>query len=197
MTLNKVNYKVLLKPILTSAIITLAIFIAIATLLFFYNRSVYYKNIEQQQRIETQAIESILAEYINTLKNDTLILANSHLVSEYSTTPNKTTSAQLFEAIQHIMLRKKYYYQFRLLNLSGKEIFRINYKDDKVHLVDNDRLQDKSKRYYFKEAKALKKDQVSISNYDYNIENGKLEYPARPTLRLIQRNWGRCTLMYL
>ncbi len=86
--------------------------------------------------------------------------------------------------MKSVLERRRYYHQFRILDLAGHEIFRINYENGEADLVPDDQLQDKSRRYYYKEATTLEKGQVMVSNYDYNIENEKIERPLRPSLRI-------------
>jgi len=74
--------------------------------------------------------------------------------------------------------------QIRLLNLNGKEIVRINMVKGQAVTVPEDQLQDKSKRYYYQAMKKLGKNQLYASDLDLNIENGEIELPYKPTIRL-------------
>ena len=76
------------------------------------------------------------------------------------------------------------YDQLRLLDTTGHEMLRIN--ADKTHswAVPKDQLQDKSDRYYFKNAITMPPDQIYTSPLDLNVEHGKLEVPHKPMLRI-------------
>lgn len=74
------------------------------------------------------------------------------------------------------------YYQFRLIDLSGKEVYRLNRRDD-GNIVKSLILQDKANRDYFKETTDLKKDQIYLSPLNLNRENGVLELPFKPMIR--------------
>jgi len=50
--------------------------------------------------------------------------------------------------------KKGIYDQIRFLSADGMEIIRINYNEGQPHIVGQDQLQNKSDRYYFKEAMA-------------------------------------------
>jgi diguanylate cyclase len=65
------------------------------------------------------------------------------------------------------------YQQVRFLDLDGMEVVRVD--DNAGHAEITRTLQDKSKRYYFRDAKTLKPQEVSVSPLDLNIENGKIE----------------------
>lgn len=73
--------------------------------------------------------------------------------------------------------------QVRLLDVNGMEVIRVNSPYNNPEIVAKDRLQDKSKRYYFKDTIKLKKGQVYISPFDLNIEKGRVEIPAKPMIR--------------
>ena len=45
-------------------------------------------------------------------------------------------------------------------------------------------LQNKKDRYYFQDTMTLEKGQIFISKLDLNMENGVLEQPIKPMLRL-------------
>ena len=53
-----------------------------------------------------------------------------------------------------------------------------------LFVVDDQHLQDKSKKYYFTAAHSLLMGEVYISRLDLNMENGQIEIPLRPTLRV-------------
>ena len=73
-------------------------------------------------------------------------------------------------------------FQARLLDADGHEMLRIERGTDRAPARAT-RLQNKAKRYYFKQATMLKRGEVFVSELDLNIEDGKLEAPFRPTLR--------------
>jgi len=75
------------------------------------------------------------------------------------------------------------YDQIRIINSNGMETVRINYNSGSPTIVGHDVLQDKKDRYYFRDAVALKPEEVSISKFDLNVERGKIERPPKPTLR--------------
>lgn len=76
------------------------------------------------------------------------------------------------------------YQQIRWIDESGLEKVRIMRDSGDPFIVSQHDLQDKSQRYYFKEANALLSGEIYISKVDLNIEHGKIEYPPRPMLRI-------------
>lgn len=75
-------------------------------------------------------------------------------------------------------------YQVRLLDAKGFERVRVDKGPDGVAIVPATRLQDKSDRYYVREALASPSGAVYVSPLDLNIERGQVEKPERPVIRL-------------
>ncbi|WP_319764135.1 PAS domain S-box protein [Maridesulfovibrio sp.] len=76
------------------------------------------------------------------------------------------------------------YDQIRFLDASGMERVRINRtRDGRVVTVSKEELQNKSKRPYFHRALETAKG-IYISRFDLNIENGEIEQPYNPVIRL-------------
>jgi hypothetical protein len=76
--------------------------------------------------------------------------------------------------------------QLRFIDTNGMERIRIDRHNTnhKIIVISKNKLQNKSDRYYFKEAITKKIDTYWHSAFDLNIENGKIEKPIRPTLRV-------------
>ena len=78
----------------------------------------------------------------------------------------------------------KHFDQARLLSNDGMELVRVNYNNGNPVIVSQDKLQDKSSRYYFKESLKLSSGEIYTSPLDLNIENGKIEQPIKPMIRI-------------
>lgn len=75
--------------------------------------------------------------------------------------------------------------QIRILDLSGREVIRIDRAGNQVSAIPKVRLQDKSGRYYFQAAKGLQSGEIYVSKLDLNVEHGEIEVPWVPTERLL------------
>lgn len=91
-------------------------------------------------------------------------------------------NAHLEKKIGDFVIGMDSYNQFRLIDLSGKEVYRLNRQDD-GKIVKSLALQDKANRDYFKETTNLKKNQIYLSPLNLNRENGVLELPYKPMIR--------------
>lgn len=77
------------------------------------------------------------------------------------------------------------YQQIRLINDKGIEIVRVDrFNDGSFEVVRKEDLQDKSKRYYFNETIEMPPNFVYLSPFDLNIENGQIEIPYKPMIRI-------------
>ena len=78
------------------------------------------------------------------------------------------------------------YDQIRWLNEDGQERVRVNWQGGRAQLVPDALLQNKNDRYYVRDARQLPIGSTYISPLDLNIENGRLETPFKPMLRLVR-----------
>lgn len=94
------------------------------------------------------------------------------------------------ESIDHIkndftfFMEDKRLYKIRLIDLYGNEVVKVYRQGGKLHINSN--IQNKSQRYYFIEAKKLKKNEIYMSELDLSLENGEIVYPVIPTIRLVK-----------
>ncbi|MGE4509241.1 MAG: diguanylate cyclase [Eubacteriaceae bacterium] len=79
--------------------------------------------------------------------------------------------------------RKQIYDQIRFIDINGDEIIRVDFEDGGAILVEDDQLQNKKDRYYFTDTISLDRNQIYISPFDLNMENGLIEEPLKPMLR--------------
>ena len=106
----------------------------------------------------------------------------------------------LLKALEYSFLtlaqRNPQYQQIRWLDRSGLEKVRIMRDQGEPFVVAPQDLQDKSSRYYFKEANALLPGELFTSRIDLNEERGEIELPPRPILRIATpvKGSGRKTL---
>ncbi|MBC8412093.1 PAS domain S-box protein [bacterium] len=76
------------------------------------------------------------------------------------------------------------YDQVRLLDETGMEMVRVNGNNGRAETVPGTLLQDKGRRYYFKDTMALNYGEVFLSPLDLNMEQDLIEQPLKPIIRL-------------
>lgn len=72
--------------------------------------------------------------------------------------------------------------QVRLISATGLELLRINQGGA---VVPEGQLRDQSDAAYFNDGRTLASDEVLISEFSLNVENGEVERPFRPVVRLV------------
>lgn len=92
--------------------------------------------------------------------------------------------AALVSDFSSFVQTSKLHDQLRYLDATGQEVIRINLASDGARLVPAAELQNKRDRYYFNDTIKLNKGQLYISEFDLNIEQGKLDLPHKPMIRL-------------
>ena len=80
--------------------------------------------------------------------------------------------------------QRRIYDQIRYIDANGDEKIRINISEKGGHIVSVKDLQNKKDRYYFTETVKLNDESVYVSPLDLNIEQGKIEIPYKPMIRL-------------
>ena len=133
-------------------------------------------------RLEAQNKEKYLNLYLNNLSNSLKAVAYNPYFLSYVVDKRYIDSAEFL--FLTIMLEHQDYMQLRYLDKKGIENLRYDRKEVAKAPYKIEKLQDKSNRYYFKEASRLKDGEIYTSKIDYNIENGKVQYPIVPVFRV-------------
>lgn len=154
--------------------------------------SLFYYSVVTKERISN---EFILQSQIELTNLNTLIEAEYvdlesqvHFLTQMTNSvlnDNASYLEPLEELFRNFINYHPNNFQIRLLSTSGVELLKvIREENGSIQTVQSSELQDKSKRYYFKELTALDShDIMYCSVVDLNIENGEIEIPYRPTTR--------------
>lgn len=93
-------------------------------------------------------------------------------------------TAGLTDLFARLISYGRAYDKLRWIDETGRERVRVNGVDGQPRGVPADQLQPVGEAYYFKAAMGMKPGQVYVSPLDLNVEQGKVEAPPRPALRL-------------
>ncbi len=164
------------------------IFFLVTSLVFFVIAAFVQKRINEDKTSHAidseamliQAEKSIISGEISKIVND--LEFSAQILLEYGFKDGN------LDIVKNIWVdfsdKKQAYDQIRYIDAQGLEQIRINNNKGEVELVEPKDLQDKSDRYYFIDTMALQKGQIYISRFDLNIENGELELPIKPMIRI-------------
>ncbi len=138
------------------------------------------ESILNMQRELADVEREIISNKINRLVSDVLYTADSFQLNGASGDDYANLKRQWLVFSD----RKKIYDQIRFIDMNGDERVRVNYFDTGAQVVGDAELQSKKDRYYFSDTIKLQKNQVCISPLDLNVENGAVEQPQKPMIRL-------------
>lgn|GEM_PF-3694068 len=140
----------------------------------------------KDSRAVSNGIKLQIKEYIDNVETSIESMQLNRLFIKYLQSPNKTNKMIVDEVFMNTMKNNKNFFQFRFIDKKGLEKIRVDRKrnTNNVFIVEESKLQDKSKRYYFSETVDNKKGLYWHSSLDLNIENKKIEKPIRPTFRV-------------
>lgn len=141
--------------------------------------------INSEQRL-AQVENSIISNKITSLVSDLLYVSDSLKLNEAADNDYANIEKQWLAFSN----RKKIYDQIRFIDTEGNEVIRVNYDENGAYVVDKEDLQNKKDRYYFTNTISLDKNKVYISELDLNTENGTVEQPIKPTIRLSVPYYG-------
>lgn len=88
------------------------------------------------------------------------------------------------EAFLSLVSRNPPYDKVRWIDERGRERLRVNNNGGQPYLVPQDELKDQRDRYYFADTMRLDRGVVYVSPLDLNMENGEMETPYKPMLRV-------------
>ena len=167
----------------------LFVFLACSAILL-VSTTLLQADINKDTRIKTEITEQSLVkaeQFLITYKIDRL---TSDLQFICDSLPEELSQTGDYSHVEELWLAysnsRKIFAQIRLINTSGDEVVRVDHSPDGAYVVPKDQLQNKKDRYYFKSAIALNAGQIYLSNLDLNIENGVIELPINPMIRLAQ-----------
>jgi PAS domain S-box-containing protein len=100
--------------------------------------------------------------------------------------PSPDKRAGLAAAFLSLLLHNPAYDQARWIDQNGRELVRVDKSKggSEPEIVPESRLQDKAGSYYFADSVVLGAGEIFISPLDLNIENGGVESPYKPMLRV-------------
>ena len=158
-------------------------FIAIY-LAFLLLEEVVSERLDNRIASAAEIVQSNVNEQMERIYIDTDFISNSQITRGFISAPSDPAQLEHIRLLfLNIIKTHKIYDQIRLLSATGQELVRVNFNNGTPQVVANAKLQDKSDRYYFTEALDLPSGKVFVSQFDLNIENGKIETPYKPVIR--------------
>lgn len=111
-------------------------------------------------------------------------IAGSHHLRRYLDQNSSSELNELASELLGVARLQTQYDQIRYLDEHGMEIVRVNSNGGYPKLVERAALQDKSGRDYFLALMQLQPGEFYVSEINLNRENGQVELPVKPTVRI-------------
>lgn len=144
------------------------------------------RNLDQEVSLRAKGV----GRFFEQFSTDLLTLAASRTLKDLNVARKQGDQEMIEAAVrrletQYSIFARNYphFYYIRYIALDGRELMRVKRKNGEVFTIPHDRLQDKSRRYYFHAALKLKPGEIYISPMDLNIEYDEIEKPEQPVIR--------------
>lgn len=179
---NSLDTKFRKSILFTLILTTLTMFVFFVLVEKYFLENEFKKQVLNSSSLNIEKKEKQLNKLIENAKKSLVYIKDSEDF-------NKAIKNKNFKKLENIFLTvsqtNNYFTQLRFIDKDGIELIRIERNKDlnSVFIIKKENLQDKSERNYFIESKEKK--EIFISDLDLNIENGKIEFPFRPTIRII------------
>ena len=169
----------------------LAVCVIFAVLLGIIVTSLYVQNRRREWTLRTEQAKhrldvafELISRELDSVRADALFLADQLPVRRF-VQGDVSQLKGIQTEYRSFIRRKQTYDQIRLLDLRGRETVRVNFTREGAVSVLPSELQDKSDRYYFRDAVSLRGGEVLVSDFDLNLEYGQLEDPLKPVIRFV------------
>jgi PAS domain S-box-containing protein len=148
--------------------------------------------------------KEILASELHNGFSDARLLATSSALQNYLDKETGASRQYLTQELYRFSKVRGLYDQARFLDASGMERERVNFNDGFPTTVPPEKLQNKKNRPYFRDTMALGISEIYFSSLGLNREQGRVELPLKPVIRLaapvyddLARKRGVVVLNYL
>ena len=160
------------------------ILLSLFTFLFknFYERDMAKKEIQAVTH-SLNVKQKIVESYVNHIQSQILAINESDIFKLYMQT--KSNENEMVDFFKLIMKSNTDILQMKILNFAGKEIVRVNAKENDFEVVPQEFLQNKIMQEYCKEVKALQMGEIWHSNFDVNKEHGEISRPIYFVMRFV------------
>lgn len=186
-----ISYRHLVRRFVTQvwqALVVAMPLVLIINLIIWGGYRIQKESLQTQWKIQAETILDGAVISLERLRSglyaDLRLLAGNPYLERVLDTADKGSLLALAAEWEVFSSVKRRYEQIRWLDETGKERLRVDLTSNGVRRVDDTQLQDKSLRYYFREAMSLGDGEIYASPIDLNIEYGKVEHPFKPMLRL-------------
>ncbi len=134
-------------------------------------------------------------DFMTLQRNDLAFINNFYAILRYAYWQDLGDTAKMAEwrnvagdTLRNFAESYGYYYKIRFIDRNGREIITVktDHASGKAHLLADSELQDKAGQHYVIQGLKLQRGEVYVSALDLNTEQGQIEKPHVPVVRLAQ-----------
>lgn len=127
---------------------------------------------------------SIINKTVQSIVSDLRYLSGQNELRELLADDTPSLRAWLAQEYAAFLTQKPRYDQVRWIGADGWEKVRVRREGDRIVTFGADHLQNVQERYYFNETMRLAAGQIYVSALELNVDQGRVEEPHKPTLRV-------------
>ena len=147
-------------------------------------RTLFRRHLEAAEELRLQAGARSLVGNVGMIASDVRLIASLPSLAAALDKGDDASLAALTADLVALSASRRVYDQLRWIDESGMERVRVDYVQNRPFVVPGERLQNKAQRYYFTGTMRLAPGEIFVSPFDLNVEQGRVETPIKPTLRL-------------
>ncbi|PCM44197.1 diguanylate cyclase domain-containing protein [Marinobacter sp. ANT_B65] len=173
-----------IKPALIAGLLCVFVFTVIVYSALSYQAGRQVADIKTAELAKAKLTSGLLEQIFDYTANDLLAISKLPATEQFNrqrTEPEKQWLQQVFRAQ---LEQKPIYSQLRFLDSAGMELVRLENSFGRSVTKRDSALQPKGDRYYFINTWGLPENEVYVSPLDLNVENGKVDIPYLPMIRL-------------
>ena len=142
------------------------------------------QNLEVAERLRLSVGVRSLTSDIDRIASDVRLIASLPSLSAALEQYDVHSISRLADDLVALSASRRVYDQLRWIDETGVERVRIGFLQNQPFVVPEERLQNKATRNYFTATMALEPGTIYVSPLDLNIEQGRVETPFKPVIRL-------------
>lgn len=154
------------------------------TLIYHIEREDFLERIRFSERSAIALQSSAIDRELDRIVADILYLSKQNELTLHLDTGDRKAIRDMGREYEQLAKNRPNYDQIRYIDAKGVERVRVNHRGGQSRIVPPAELQDKSDRYYFKGCIPLARGDIYLSPLDLNAEDGVIERPFRPVLRI-------------
>ena len=180
---NALHSRDILKQYFQILVPLLGLLVLIATTHYYTHEKLTDANHKADEVLSVDLARETITAELNNVVSDLMFLSKINELQIAFTNPSSPHLKNIEREFLIFSETKKRYDQIRYIAMDGQEIVRINYHNGEAVKVAKTTLQNKADDKYFKQALAMKPEQIYLSSLALNVKQESIEVPHKPVIR--------------